>query len=766
MLKTVDSPLGSFGKSAGLRRLQARLAHAEIPAFRVVSLRQWRSSRQHFLQQCHDELGGSLLAVRSDAASEDQVDSSQAGRFRSHLNVDAHRLEAAIEDVFLSLPGVPDDQVLVQHMVEKVAMAGVASTHRIHDGAPWYCIEVSDGDTASVTAGRSTGRLHAIQREVVDLPEARQQLSAGVRQALDLLREVEVIHHGQPLEIEFALGAGDRAGADPSAYLLQVRPIVLSQWRRQARKVVFPELGFLFEPDPAPEVAGPQTVLSLMADWNPAELLGAHPRPLALSLFQYLISEDVWWQARTELGYAPAPKGGLSLLHVWLGRPMVDVRRSANSLLPAGLPGELRARLVQHFVTTLQARPELHDKVEFEVYRTIRDLKCRSDLAAQWSDVLGVKGWSQWEEGLGQLARRLTSADAGSTFRQHWLRICQLSMAPQEPMGWRERLQRSRQGSHSFAVLARLAFIGEAQLRSAVQREALAPDRALWLKAVARQRFASFSPPGHAGLNALMRPGLFDILEAPVSANLLVGEFVTGVEAGAFLPSQAETRSLTGLLREAELPLTACNWVEFVQATASAREWAKQVFSADLSMALELIALEFQGMGLDRETASWLRLDQLMTGLADPQGHGSSLGDWAHEAQMLHAGQAMQMVRPVLWDPAQRHVVDSYSTMPNFIGGRAVRGHLVLEPRPDHPATELQNAIVLLQQADPGFDWLFTHPIAGLITVWGGANSHMAIRCAERGLAAAIGCGEQVLVKAKKARRATIDPAGGGLWLH
>ena len=50
---------------------------------------------------------------------------------------------------------------------------------------------------------------------------------------------------------------------------------------------------------------------------------------------------------------------------------------------------------------------------------------------------------------------------------------------------------------------------------------------------------------------------------------------------------------------------------------------------------------------------------------------------------------------------------------------------------------------MLIENADPGFDWIFGHQIAGLITKYGGVNSHMAIRCAEFGIPAAIGCGEQ-----------------------
>ena len=50
----------------------------------------------------------------------------------------------------------------------------------------------------------------------------------------------------------------------------------------------------------------------------------------------------------------------------------------------------------------------------------------------------------------------------------------------------------------------------------------------------------------------------------------------------------------------------------------------------------------------------------------------------------------------------------------------------------------------MIENADPGFDFIFNYPIKGLITKFGGSNSHMAIRCAEFDLPAAIGCGEQI----------------------
>jgi len=52
---------------------------------------------------------------------------------------------------------------------------------------------------------------------------------------------------------------------------------------------------------------------------------------------------------------------------------------------------------------------------------------------------------------------------------------------------------------------------------------------------------------------------------------------------------------------------------------------------------------------------------------------------------------------------------------------------------------------------------LFSKNIAGLVTQFGGANSHMAIRCAELGIPAVIGAGEKNFSEWSKYESATID---------
>jgi phosphohistidine swiveling domain-containing protein len=92
---------------------------------------------------------------------------------------------------------------------------------------------------------------------------------------------------------------------------------------------------------------------------------------------------------------------------------------------------------------------------------------------------------------------------------------------------------------------------------------------------------------------------------------------------------------------------------------------------------------------------------------------------------------------------------------PNFITRQSVTAPSVMHTS----KADLTGAIVLIESADPGFDWIFSHSIAGLITAYGGVNSHMAIRAGELGLPAVIGAGEPLFRRWSTARVLKLDCA-------
>ena len=116
----------------------------------------------------------------------------------------------------------------------------------------------------------------------------------------------------------------------------------------------------------------------------------------------------------------------------------------------------------------------------------------------------------------------------------------------------------------------------------------------------------------------------------------------------------------------------------------------------------------------------------------------------------------------LITDPADVHVVPLLKSRPNYVTQKSVEAEVVFLSGQAVAPQSLEGKIVLIEGADPGYDWIFMSALRGLITKFGGANSHMAIRCAELGIPAAIGCGEQIFATALEASALCLD-CGAGL---
>ncbi len=67
-------------------------------------------------------------------------------------------------------------------------------------------------------------------------------------------------------------------------------------------------------------------------------------------------------------------------------------------------------------------------------------------------------------------------------------------------------------------------------------------------------------------------------------------------------------------------------------------------------------------------------------------------------------------------------------------------------------------AVLAIESADPGFDWVFLRRPAALLTAFGGPQSHMALRCVELDVPAVLGLGLPRFERLARAARLRIDP--------
>jgi phosphohistidine swiveling domain-containing protein len=109
----------------------------------------------------------------------------------------------------------------------------------------------------------------------------------------------------------------------------------------------------------------------------------------------------------------------------------------------------------------------------------------------------------------------------------------------------------------------------------------------------------------------------------------------------------------------------------------------------------------------------------------------------------------------LLWSEKQVFCFQQKIDEPNFITKKKCEAEIV--ELPSDSDKDIDGKIVIVRNADPGYDWIFSHNIIGFVTAFGGANSHMAIRCAEFGIPAAIGVGLKSFERYKKCTKLRID---------
>ena len=176
-------------------------------------------------------------------------------------------------------------------------------------------------------------------------------------------------------------------------------------------------------------------------------------------------------------------------------------------------------------------------------------------------------------------------------------------------------------------------------------------------------------------------------------------------------------------------------------------------------MALDELVRFSSEVGLSREQLSHIGIrDLLALNTGQPVAEaGPWLAARAKEGEAWH--QVVQAVElpPLITRSDDFYVFERPPTRPNYVTDYRIVAEVIdlAAPRPEQAA--LSGSIVLIPQADPGYDWLFGHRIAGLVTMYGGTNSHMAIRAAEFGLPAAIGVGEDLYDQLARAEVIELD---------
>jgi glutamine kinase len=773
-------------KADTLQALRPILAKSRVEEMVVFTVSDWKNDQKKVLQNVMKTFSGKIV-VRSSAVNEDTLDQSMAGHFESVLNVDVKEeseVIAAIQKVLkcykMKKSESSFNQVLVQKQTDEITMSGVVFTRTLEKNAPYYVINYDDktGSSDSVTSGKEN-EMMMIAHATKDIPEKMQELLVAVK-------ELEEKIPGIPLDIEFAISKGE-------VVIFQVRPLAVNMHKTRYDDKIQEKMRSLKEKFKSftakqKHIPGETTYFADMPDWNPAEIIGDNPNQLDYSLYDYLITNTAWHEGKSSQGYFEVKPA--KLVELFGNKPYVNVRNSFNSYIPAGLSEELHEKLMEFYLEKLRKNPHLQDKVEFSVLYNCYDLNLPERLQE-----LSEQGFSEDEilelqnklreltnkliiNGLSDIAKDMEDVRSLEKLRSFIAgKVKAEYHSPTELINFAKSLldECRKKGTVQFSRLARLGFIGKIIFHSLVNKEVSQEFFDEFYNSISTvateisldyQRLLSGSMMKEEFIKKYfhLRPGTYDITSTRYDAHpsLLDGIKLNLIkqEKVGFVLADAQREKITKALNEEGLEFNAQHFLDFLRAATESREMAKFEFSKNLSDALELLAQAGEEMGFTRQEMAMLdindifRINAIGDGQKITEQWKQLIKDKADEREING-----NLVLPsVIFSENDFEIVQHYEAKPNFITQKKIDKKMVLVNDMD---TDVTGKIVVLENGDPGYDWIFTRDIAGLITKYGGVASHMSIRCAEFGIPAAIGCGEKIFSEVRKSQMVELDCQNG-----
>ena len=742
------------------------------------------------IQNILAEINTSELVVRSSCSKEDTMLTSAAGKYDSKLHVKPaiSELEKALRDVYASYETTDDEEILIQPMLADIVKSGVIFTRDIYTLSPYYIIDYFVGsDSAAITSGTVTkDHIHLVYRHRLKTEDK------DINALLSTVKRIEAFFDCESLDIEFGInGRGE-------VYIFQVRPIA-----NHSKKcaVADGELDFPLEGiskkinklmKPRPFLVGETTYFGVMPDWNPAEILGIRPKKLAISLYKELVTDTIWSQQRVNYGYRDLTRNPLMVL--FCGIPYIDTRITFNSFVPDTLSDSIAQKLVDYYLLRLKKHPSYHDKIEFEIVFSCYYLGLSEDLKKLTGYGFNENECKRIEYALLNLTNRIIDPQTGlykedikkiELLKENHQRILESDMSTVEKIYW--LIEECKiHGTLPFSGVARAAFIAVQQMRAFVRQGIISQNdydnymeslntiskqmgidkHGMETGEITQEEF--LEKYGH------IRPGTYDIeyprydeawehyfgkeIEGEETCRNKMREICeTTTSKADFSFSKEQMSAIDRELEENGVVVTASELLQFIKESIEGREYLKFVFTKTVSEILHQIELYGKRLDIRREELAYLDIGVVKELYSDL--YYANIKDVFEDNIRRNRNQyavACAIKLPTLiTSPKDVFEFELLEEEPNFVTTKSILGRVITED--ELYDGQLEGKIVFIKSADPGYDYLFPKKIGGLVTQFGGANSHMALRCSELGIPAVIGAGEQNFVKWREAGTLLID---------
>ena len=759
-----------LSKGRTLINIKKNVKGINIPESYCFKVREFKKNPKKIIKIIKEKFKDQIV-IRSSAHVEDKKKESLAGKFKSFLNISPNKDLEVLETINQVIKSYKNyssfnDEVLIQSMVKNIKMSGVIMTRYKNNSAPYNIIEYSlSSKSDDITSGTNQVKSFTYFKN-----QNLRSKKIRIRKCDKLIKILEK-NFIQPLDIEFAINNKNKI------YLLQVRELLLKnkisvndnefnisllKLKKKITKLQKRHYSLL----------GKKTVFGVMPDWNPAEMIGIKPKKLAYSLYEELITNHVWADQRKSFGYRDLTAH--HLLTNFFGTPFVDIRVDFNSWIPDDLDDKISEKLVNFYTNKFCNNLYLHDKIEFNIILTcatldinekIKDLKKSnfkdSEIRSIKKNLINVTNKSilnfkQNHKNLNILEYRNKKINNSNIYlidKIYWLlEDCK------------------KYGTFTFAGAARCGFIAVEMLESMVRKKIINQnEKNKFLNSIETisskisKDFIKLDKNKFIQKHGHIRPNTYDIDSKNYSE--AYSQYFDKkqknkkilIKSKKFNFSKDQIKIIQLNLDKNSINITAKKLILFVSDAIKFREYSKYVFSKNVSDILKYIKILFKRNKIDLSKAGHVSIKDITNlyyNLSTKTIKETLETEIKKNYDEFKINQLFKLPDNII------NYDDVYQFHNHLIKSNYITNKKVLAKKyyfNFKTINKMKNKIVLIENADPGYDFIFTKNIKGLITKYGGANSHMAIRCAELDIPAAIGVGENNFKDYKNASIIDLD---------
>ena len=574
---------------------------------------------------------------------------------------------------------------------------------------------------------------------------------------LKLIKKIEMLFKNDRLDIEFCVKKN-------ILYVFQCRPlkktsIIDDEKFDQALVNIVKKIKKI--KSEIPDLCGKTTHFANMSDWNPAEMIGVKPSPLSISLYSELITDEVWAKQRSDYGYQDVRPNPLMINLA--GSPYIDLRVDFNSFLPADLPNQIKEKAVNYYLKKIKENQSLQDKIEFNLIETCYDFNTKKNLLK----FLSKKEANVYTKNLRNLTNKIINNKSpilGREISKIKILNNKIEILKKSKLSEIQKIffyinDCKKLGTLPFAGTARAAFIATKILRSLVDINIL-DERDLEnfyqsIPTVTKQMQSSYIKlKNNKKKNSFLktyghlRPSTYSISSRNYLENFKE-YFPKNIKKEKSLIrrmqlTQNKERKINLILRKHGLKVNSKDFLKFASKSISYREYTKLIFSKSINeIFLNLIKLSKE-IKIPRDDLEYISIKNFINYYrgVEVQKLKTSLIEEIKKNKI--SAKLLNLIEFPEFITSEKDIYfyEQKSMKGNFITNKIVSGEII-SLKEIKKYSLLNNKIVLIENADPGYDFIFSYKIKGLITQYGGSNSHMSIRCLELGIPAIIGIGKK-----------------------